>query len=281
MPAGPQLWTEEVRANRAKRGHSQGVGDSYIPHLFSQEVSNRSTQTRMPSDVGNRTINLLDALARQLYEVHSFVPGLVGYYESFSIPRPFTLAAAQALCVAHPHHSTTGIARDLFLTALVERKAPDGTIERTAWDAISTKQLKRRTVNIALMLRQAWCAQEGIPHFLFTETSVPKFVWKNIQIIRGSKLRLVEFEVVPGLLEQHPSRMLADIATTTSKETIASYCTRYDQQNHLAKGSAIRVFLNLLLRHRLKVNLEVQYLLGQPIANAKPTPGVKFNIGTV
>jgi len=281
MRAGPQLWTEEVRADRARRGHNQGVGDFYTPHLFAQEVSNRSTQTRMPSDVGLRTLDLLDALARQLYEVHTFVPGLVNYYESFSIPRPFTLAAAQVLGVPHPHHSKTGIARDLFLTSLVERKAPDGTIERTAWDAISTKQLKCRNVNIALMLRQTWCAQEGIPHFLFTEMSVPKNVWKNIQIIRGSKPRLGEFEVVPGLMDKHPSRMLADIASTTSEVSIAKFCTHYDQTHGLEKGSAIRVFLNLLLRHLLNVNLDVQYLLDQPIANAKPTPGAQINNGAV
>lgn len=291
MGTGPKKWTEEVIARREKDGRGAGVGAKYKPWLYVQEFSSTGTQTRIPSLVMERTLHTFSYIERAMYLAHEFrsglkyfvdalgaplhahtdefnetdcdtpgVAGLLDYREQFPMDRRVTLGAAAAYGIVHPRYPHTKVPVVMTLDAVATRRLADGQPWTSAWDAKPARLLNDRRTLEKLTLHRAYCAQQGLPHFVFSEHSIPKAVIRNIDWARQSQPKAGELIPVPGLFEVHPQVMLDDLWNRKPGQSIRQYCTDYDIKHRLPVGTGIRLFKILLWRHDLVVDMCAQHI---------------------
>jgi hypothetical protein len=104
-----------------------------------------------------------------------------------------------------------------------------------------------------------------MPHYIFTEASVPRNVVRNIDYLRMSLPRDGEIEVTPGLLTWRQDEFLEDLFSCRTRPAVTHFCAQYDQANKLEPGTGLRLWKMLAWQRRLHVNLDVKWLEQQPI----------------
>ncbi len=303
--AGPKKWTEELIARRQKEGRGMGTGANYSPWLYVQEFSSTGTQTRIPSLLIDRTIHTFSYIERAMYLAHEFrtgltyfsdafglklsdftdefvndgrelavldKEGLLDYREQYPMNRRVTLGAAAGLDLRHPKYPQSDVPVVMTIDAVATRRSKNGQPWASAWDAKPARLLHDRRTLEKLSLHRAYCAHNGMPHFLFTEKSVPKTVIRNIDWARQSQPKVGELVVVAGLFDMHPKLMLDDLWNHSPGQSIRQYCTDYDRKHGLPIGTGIRVFKILLWRHDLVVDMRAEQieLLRVPKPSAPP-----------
>lgn len=271
--AGPQKWTEELIAQRVKDGRGTGEGRSYSPWLLVQEFSSKGTQTRVPSFKLKRTIHTFSYLERALFLYTEFQWNLLGYQEQFPMDRRITLGAAQTLNLLHPRYPRTGVPVVMTLDAVVTMQSDDCHPRVAGWDVKPARQLEKKRVAEKLSLHKAYCAHIGIPHYIFTENSISRNVIRNIDWIRMSLPKDGELALVPGVFTWHPDQMLEQLATCRTTPTITSFCAQYDLENRVECGTGLRILKMLLWDHRVRVNMNAQWIEREPIP--RPARGWK------
>ncbi|MFH7043518.1 TnsA endonuclease N-terminal domain-containing protein [Paucibacter sp. JuS9] len=276
--AGPKKWTEELIDARVKAGRGQGSGQTYSPWLNVQEFSSRGTQTRVPSHKLNRTIHTFSYLERALFLVTEFQTNFVDFNEQRPLDRGVTLGAAAKLGIRHPRYPRTNVPVVMTMDALVTTTDADGVLTFAAWDVKPQRRLQDERVLAKLSLHKAYCAQQGIPHYLFTENSVSPYVVRNIDWIRMALPKDGEQEVVPGLFTGHLDQFQDDLFTCRTRPTISHFCGQYDAAHKVDRGTGLRIFKLLLWQHRVDMDLNVQWLERQPIprrGEVAPTPSLR------
>jgi hypothetical protein len=274
--AGPQIWTEELIAQRVKNGRGIGEGANYSPWLLVQEFSSTGTQTRIPSAKLKRTIHTFSYLERALFLYTEFQSNFEGYQEQFPMERSITLGAAQTLNIKHPRYPRTSVPVVMTLDAVVTMRGDDGRARVGAWDVKPARQLGKKRVAEKLSLHKAYCAHSGISHNIFTENSISKDVIRNIDWIRMSLPRDGELASVEGIFTWHPDQMLEQLATSRKTPDVSIFCAQYDFLNHLESGTGLRIFKMLLWQHRVRVNLDAKWIEREPIP--RPAPGWKSGL---
>jgi len=141
-------------------------------------------------------------------------------------------------------------------------------VHLTAWDVKPLRKLQDKRVLAKLSLHRAYCAHVGIPHRLFTETSLEPYVARNIDWIRSALPKDGEIEVVPGLFTWHLDQMQRDLATCRTRPSISHFCERYDLGNKVEPGTGLRIFKLLLWEHRVSVEMSLKWIECQPIPRA-------------
>lgn len=263
--AGPQNWTEELVQQRLKDGRGTGAREGFSPWLKVQEFSSRGNQTRIPSLKLKRTIHTFSYLERALYLVKEFEANFWDFNEQRAMDRAVTLGYAKALGINHPRYPRTKVPIVMTLDAVTTEIDPDGVISVSAWDVKPLRHLSNPRVLAKLSLHKAYCAHVGMPHYIFTEASVPRNVVRNIDYLRMSLPRDGEIEVTPGLLTWRQDEFLEDLFKCRTRPAITHFCSQYDQANKVEPGTGLRLFKILAWQRRLHVNLEAKWLEQQPI----------------
>ncbi len=262
---GPQKWTEEVIEERFRDGRGRGTRETYSPWIKMQEFSSRGNQTRVPGAKLNRTIHTFSYLERAMFLLTEFSDGFWDYNEQRPIERAVTLGFAKKLALKHPRYPRTGVPLVMTLDAVVTEVDADGELRTSAWDAKPARQLEKLRVREKLSLHKAYCAHIGIPHYIFTETSAPRNVVRNIDFIRMSLPKDGEVLTVPGLLTWHLDQFHEDLFKCRTRPSVTHFCAQYDSANGLERGAGLRIFKNLVWQRRIEVDLSAQWLERQPI----------------
>jgi len=278
MRSGPQLWTEAVIAKRIRQGLGSGQGRDYRPFIRVQDFSSRGVQTRVPSSVLGRTVHTHSYLERAFFLIKEFTGRLLSYEEQLPMDRSITLGAAKQLGVRHPVYPTTGVPVVMTLDVLLKERDPSGRPIVSAWDIKPHSELGKRRVLEKLSLHKAYCAHFGIPHYIFTERSVPKVAIRNIDWLRLSLQKAGEIESVPRLFTDHPVLMLDELAAGEFPRTsIRDYCLGYDHRRGLPRGTGLRVLKHLAWNRQVRINLLADPVETQPT----PTPSEIVSLTTV
>ncbi len=275
--AGPQNWTEELIAQRAKNGRGSGEGVNYTPWLYVQEFSSKGTQTRIRGFKEKRTVHTFSYLERSLFLYTEFQSNFLGFQEQYPMDRGITLGAAKTLEISHPRYPHSKVPVVMTLDAVVTMKGPNGLACKAGWDCKPARQLLKPRVAEKLSLHKAYCAHVGMPHYLFTEDSVSRNVIRNIDWIRMSLPRAGELATVPGLFTWHPEQMFEQLATSRKSPTITLFCAQYDFTNRLESGTGLRILKQLLWDHRVQVNMDCKWIEREPI----PRPAQGYNAGAL
>lgn len=266
MRAGPQLWTEAVIAKRVKQGLGGGEGRDYRPSIRVQDFSSRGVQTRIPSARLGRTVHTHSYLERAFFLIKEYLGNLLSYQEQFPMDRSITLGAAQLLGVRHPVYPKTRVPVVMTLDALVKERGNGEKPIVSAWDIKPHAELSKARVLEKLSLHKAYCAHVDIPHYIFTERSLPRVAIRNIDWLRLSQPKDGEIEAVPGLFTDHPELMLQELAREEFRGlTIRDYCLGYDTRCALRKGTGLRVLKFLAWNRRVQISLLADPFELQPL----------------
>jgi hypothetical protein len=260
VAAGPQVWTEDIIAERFAQGRGQGIRENYIPWIRIQEFASIAPQTRVPCLLFPRSIHTFSYVERAMYLFLEFQGGLWDYREQFPMDRRVTMGAAKALRIRHPRYPKSRIPMVMTIDALVTSGLPNGSTETVAWDAKPTKQLLKRRIQDKLMLHKAYCKHIGVEHRIFTEKSVSQQVINNIDLTRSKLPRDGETGVAEGLFTRHTDELVRRMSTRRWRMPVWQFCARYDQEQRLEPGSALRAYYVLIWTRRIQVNLDVQDL---------------------
>lgn len=263
--AGPKVWTEELIAERVKAGRGSGTGVNFSPWLYVQEFSSRGTQTRVPGFKVKRTVHTFSYLERALFLWKEFQPDFHDWNEQRPMERSLTLGYAKQLRIPHPRYPTSRIPVVMTLDAIGSTVDADGVVHMTGWDVKPLRKLRDKRVLAKLSLHRAYCAHVGIPHHLFTETSLEPYVARNIDWIRSALPKDGEIEAVPGLFTWHLDQMQEDLAACRTRPSISHFCERYDIGNKVEPGTGLRIFKMLLWEHRVTVEMSLKWIERQAI----------------
>lgn len=258
MAGGPQIWTEELIAERASHGRGQGEYERYSPWMFVQEFSSRGTQTRIPSVKLRRTIHTFSYLERAAFLLAEFHPEFLDYREQYAMDRGITTSAARALRIRHPRYPKTRNPIVMTLDAVVAMRAPDGTEHLAGLDVKPARLLEKSRVLEKLSLHKAYCAHVGMQHFVFTEQSFSKARVRNIDWIRMSLFKDGELETVEGMFTTHPVSMLKRLAACKRAPIMNQFCTKYDIEHGLPRGTGLRIMKQLLWSRRAFTDMNAE-----------------------
>jgi hypothetical protein len=76
VAAGPQVWTEDVIAEKFAQGRGQGTRENYMPWIRIQEFGSIAPQTRIPCLLFPRSIHTFSYTERAMYLYLEFQGGL-------------------------------------------------------------------------------------------------------------------------------------------------------------------------------------------------------------
>jgi hypothetical protein len=263
--AGPQKWTEQLVQLRLKDGRGTGTLEGFSPWMYVQEFSSRGTQTRIPSVKLRRVIHTFSYLERALFLVKEFEANFWDFNEQRAMDRAITQGFAKSLGIRHPRYPKSNVPIVMTLDAVTTEIDPDGVISVAGWDVKPLRALSNSRVLAKLSLHKAYCAHVGMPHYIFTETSVPRNVVRNIDYLRMALPRDGEIEVTPGLLTWRQDEFLEDLFKCRTRPSISHFCARYDAGNKLEPGTGLRLFKLLAWKRRVQLDLDVKWLEQQPI----------------
>jgi hypothetical protein len=287
MPAGPKLWTEETVTRRFEMGRGQGQGPDYDPWLRVQEFSSHGNQTRIPCPLVGRSIHTFSYLERAMFlflEFHSIPvisPQRLGSYglydpsldlksdkearledyrEQFPLDRRVTMPAAKRRRIRHPRYPRTGVPMVMILDATTTYRNPSQSRFLVAWDAKPSRLLTDRRTGEKLALHRDYCDYVEIPHYIFTERSVPRNVIRNIDLVRGARPREGEAVAEDRVFESHSTAVLDRLQNACRNSPIWWVCAKYDQQHRLPPGTAIRLFYWMVWTKEVLIDLNCECL---------------------
>lgn len=260
-------WTEAYIARRLKEGRGQGESHTYQPWTLVQEFSSRGTQSRIPSAALGRTVHVMSNIERSMFLMHEYA-GFEEYREQFPIPREITLGAAKALGIRHPVYPRTKVPVVMTFDALVWRRSPNGQVSLSAWDAKPARELGKKRVLEKLSLHKAACHHWGIPHQVFTESSVSAKVKRNVEWLRTALPRHGESQDDVYALVGHKTSIVADLFARSPRQSIHEYCNEYDRKGGHEEGTALRAIKQLIHARVLEVDLDTSDITALPV----PTP---------
>lgn len=269
--SGPKKWTENLILSRIKEGRGRGVGDQYSPWLYVQEFSSRGTQTRIHGVKLRRTVHTFSYLERAMFLIAEFQPMFLDYQEQFAMDRRVTLGAAGALGVRHPNYPGTRVPVVMTLDAIVTTKDRHGQSLIAAWDAKPVARLVDARVVEKLAIHRTYCAEAGIPHYLFTDRSYSRTVVKNIDWIRMSLPRDGEEARVPGIFTWHPEQMLEQLRASKRSPVLQTFCAAYDATHRLERGTGLRIIKQLMWTHRVTADMNAKHI-EQSLVHASTQP---------
>jgi hypothetical protein len=254
MAAGPKLWTEERVQERFAEGRGQGAGDTYQPWVRVQEFASRGNQTRIPSVRLRRSIHTFSYLERAMYFWHEYL-GFEDYREQVPLDRRITMGIAQVLKVRHPVYLHTAVPFVMMLDALVVKRDAAGKRFIEAWDAKPLEKLANPRIREKLKIHAAFCKHKGIKHQVFTESSVPKAVLRNIEWARSGLPLEDEWLVVPMLFTIEAVRFLTWLRSKRHRSLVWELCCHYDELRRFEYGTALRLFKFLVWHCRIVMDL--------------------------
>jgi hypothetical protein len=290
MAAGPKIWTEETIAERFSAGCGQGIGPNYTPWLKVQEFSSYGTQTRVHCPLVGRPVHTFSYIERDMLHFLEFVgipvvpnkplrdsnlydmsidlvdpnePQLDDYREQFPLDRRVTMPAAKLRRYRHPRYSRTGVPMVMYLDAMLTYRRRDQSRFLVAWDAKPFDQLSDRRALQKLALHRDYCDHIEVPHYVFTERSVPKSVRRNLSLIRAARPRTAE-ESTTRLFEAHRHRLQGRFSNVSRGVPLWRLCEGYDKDAQLRAGTAIRIVYWLVWTKQLIVNLDCERLSDRP-----------------
>ena len=250
--------------------------ENYTPAIRVHEFSSRGVQARTSVPQLGRAVHTHSYLERYLLLVTLFNGDMVNYQEQYPLERAITLGAAKAYGIRHPvvgkkNRQPLVMTMDALIT-LVDPAT--GRTYRQGWDVKPHRLLEDQRVLDKLSLHRAYCHQLHLPHYIFTEQSIPRTVLKNIDWLRASLPAEGELLLIEGLFTHWAQLMAAEVASGRfDGQLVNQYAQSFDARNGLPAGAALRLFKYLAWTREVYIDLAAQRPERCPIdSHRRPEP---------
>ena len=269
MARGHIKWTEKKIQCMEADGYGNGRGASYKPWIEVGMVSSLGRSRRVWSAKTDRTHHLLSDVEYRLFLALEWSTSITDIREQFPLDRDVTQDVARQLGIRHPHYPTTQVPTVMTVDFLVTR-IRNGVECLEAFNAKRTEEAEDENSLVKLEIQRATLELIEIPHHLVFHTDIPIQKVKNIDWIRDSLVKAGESEPRPGFWGSMTSRMtqaLTGIAGTSSRTTLAQFCTSFDATHGVEPGTGLRVARMLMFERILSVNLSAPTLVQAPVTD--------------
>lgn len=286
MTVPKKKWTKERVIEHFEEGRGHGTHADYRPWQTVREFNSWGNQTRLPSLIFERPIQTFSNLEADMYrwlefgwtrafgsrgkrrramrkaKVHKLKP-IQDFREQFPLDSNVTVKEAEVRGISHPRFPLTNLPTVMTIDGLVVRGHNDNDQELEMWDAKpASRRVHKRTLD-KLSLHTAYCERLGIKHYIFDERTASKRVLRHIELIRGAMPNPYE-ELEPADLFTAHLNGVKSLFPTTSRVSVSSLCTRYDEARSLPDGSALRLLWCLVWTRQLEMDLDVEELEQTP-----------------
>lgn len=260
-------------------GCGHGARETYRPWLRVQEFSSYGNATRVPSLMFRRCIHTMSYIERYLYiffeyagnrrPTDNFEPDVMravegklkiegrlwDWRDQLPIQRAVTVALAEAKRIRHSRYPGTGVPMVMSIDAFAIFEGGSGIF----LDGKTTAKMERKRVKDKLRLHAAYADYVGLPHYTFTEKSVPRQKLKNIDLIRSAMPKRGEI-VEPGDLFSHHLQVIKHDIVQRRRISIAEFCKHYDQTHGFPIGTALRLAYCLVWNRHLRIDMEAEQI---------------------
>ena len=276
-------WTKKVVIAHFEDGRGHGTHGSYQPWQNVREFTNSwGNETRVPSVLFDRPVQTMSYLERSMlfYLEFNWTPAfgargkkrrdlkrLLGpkpppirdYRDQFPIDPNFTVEEAKKRGIVHSRFPETGLPLVMNVDAFVPRGWTDEDQTLEFWDAKPTSRQKNKRVLDKLSLHSAFADHVEGTHHIFDEKAIPRFVRRNIELVRSALPHPLAEVSPPELFTTHLER-IKGMFPTTSRCSVSRFCSNYDEKYGLEYGSAIQVLWCLVWSQQLELDLDVEEL---------------------
>ncbi len=244
MARHPSFFSENVIAQRIKRGRGQGQGSKYQPWLQIQDVPSDGRSHRVYSHKTKRVHHLLSDLELATFLMFDWSESVLDIREQFPLIREDTIAIAQQEGIKHP--AVRGVEQVMTSDFLVDAKYP---FQKQF--AVQVKYCEsfrdERTIE-KLDLERCYWRQKGIPWVTITEQDIDIAIRKNIEWLYPSQIDdITTAQRIPELMAVLPSAI-----SRFPELTIIEACKRIDLAYGLELGQSLQD-LRLLMANRFVI----------------------------
>jgi hypothetical protein len=247
-------WNEARIERLQKEGRGSGELKDYRPWLEITDLSSQGVSHRVFSYKTQRTHHLLSNIELNFFYMLEWCQSVVDIREQFPLPRTATRKVAQELGVKHPAYPTTHIDTVMTVDFFVTR-IRDGQEVYEAFDIKANTGVEDARSIEKLEITRALLEENGVSHYLVTESVIPSTKVKNLAWIFGGRVVPEEQQPVPGFFDDYCTRMRVDIPRANKNLLLNEYCRDFDNRFHVQIGTGLRVARILMAERILLADL--------------------------
>lgn len=250
------------------QGRGAGHGIDYRPWLNVQEVMSVGRSHKIPGIKVARTHHVFSDLEAACLLVLEFQADIVDIREQFPLlPTELTQRAAASLSICHPTYPGTSVPQVLTSDFCVDVRSCDSAVTEAAIAVKYGQALSERRVRELLAIERAANHLVGRSWILFTETTIPSTVIRNLNWLRHHTLPR----------GTTPADLIRDFCQAIhrlnqSGRTLGSLLAAVAARLHISHAEALRLFRFVGWHQDLIIQLEVGISLGRPLALTERAP---------